>query len=368
MKPPSKPSPNPKRTSSQSYLSSSTRPKRGGKKSNLKMVLWTVFTLMVLLPSCLVAGVYYYLNYVPLPLKAELVDVQIESGASPKRIANQLQAAGVEVSSSFIYEFFKWSGKHNQLKAGSYEINKGITATGLLNKLVKGEQAMRTVVLLEGWTFKQMQAALDKAPDLKHESSGMDQIILMRYLGEGESDRSAEGRFFPDTYHYPKNSSDLLIWKQALKAMDKQLALAWAERRPDLTLKSPYEALILASIIEKETGLASDRAQIAGVFHNRLRIGMRLQTDPSVIYGVENFDGNLRKIDLLTDTPYNTYTRSGLPPTPISMPGRAALRAATYPMPTDALYFVAKGDGSSHFSASLEEHNRAVNEYIRKKN
>lgn len=314
MKLPSKPSSNPPKTSLRIYLGSSTQSKRGTKKSKLKIVLWTFFFLMLFLPFCLAVGLYYYLNYVPLPLKADLVDVQIESGASPKRIANQLQASGVDVSSSLIYEFFKWSGKHNQLKAGSYEINRGITATLLLTKLVKGEQAMRTVVLLEGWTFKQIQAALDKAPDLKHESSGMDQIILMRHLGQGESERSAEGRFFPDTYHYPKNSSDLLIWKQAFKAMNKQLALAWAERRPDLTLKSPYEALILASIIEKETGLASDRAQIAGVFHNRLRIGMRLQTDPSVIYGIENFDGNLRKIDLLTDTPYNTYTRSGLPP------------------------------------------------------
>lgn len=349
-------------------LTSSSKSKRAKKKSKLKKWLWTFLVLLILLPALLASAVYYYVYYQALPLKTAMVDVQIEPGSSPKKIANQLNQAGVELPAALIYEFFKWSGKNSSLKAGSYEIQQGTTAIGLLNKLVNGEQAMRTVVLLEGWTFKQMQAALDKAPDLKHESAGMDSIILMRYLGEGESDRSAEGRFFPDTYHYPKNSSDLLIWKQALKQMDKELANAWAKRRPDTPLKSPYEALILASIVEKETGLASDRPQIAGVFHNRLRIGMRLQTDPSVIYGVANFDGNLRKVDLQTDTPYNTYTRAGLPPTPIAMPGKAALLAATYPMPTEALFFVAKGDGSSHFSATLEEHNRAVNEYIRKNN
>lgn len=349
-------------------LTSSSKSKRAKKKSKLKIWFWTFLVLLILLPALLVSAAYYYIQYQALPLKSAMVDVQIQPGASPKKIANQLNQAGVDVPAVLIYEFFKWSGKNSRLKAGSYEIKQGTTAIGLLNKLVNGEQAMRTVVLLEGWTFKQMQAAIDKAPDLKHDSAGMDPIILMRYLGEGESDRSAEGRFFPDTYHYPKNSSDLLIWKQALKQMDKELANAWAKRRPNTPLKNPYEALILASIVEKETGLASDRPHIAGVFHNRLRIGMRLQTDPSVIYGVANFDGNLRKVDLQTDTPYNTYTRAGLPPTPISMPGRAALLAATYPMPTEALFFVAKGDGSSYFSATLEEHNRAVNEYIRKNN
>lgn len=322
--------------------------------------------LSILLPMLLGSAAYYYVYYQALPLKTAMVDVQIEPGASPKKIANQLNQAGVEVPATLIYEFFKWSGKNSSLKAGSYEIKQGITAIGLLNKLVNGEQAMRTVVLLEGWTFKQFSEALAKAPDLQHETAGMAGPILMMRLGQGEAD--PEGRFFPDTYHYPKNSSDLNIWKQALKQMDKEVANAWAKRRPDTPLKTPYDALILASIVEKETGLASDRPQIAGVFHNRLRIGMRLQTDPSVIYGVANFDGNLRKIHLQTDTPYNTYTRAGLPPTPIAMPGRAALLAATYPMPTEALFFVAKGDGSSHFSATLEEHNRAVNEYIRKNN
>ena len=176
-----------------------------------------------------------------------------------------------------------------------------------------------------------------------------------------------EGRFSPDTYTYAKGSSDLALLQRAARAMDKRLAEAWAQRRPDLPLRTPEQALILASIVEKETGKPTDRAQIGGVFINRLRVGMLLQTDPTVIYGLgERFDGNLRKRDLLADTPYNTYTRAGLPPTPIAMPGKAALLAAVQPAKTSALYFVAKGDGSSHFSASLDEHNRAVNKYIRK--
>jgi UPF0755 protein len=175
-----------------------------------------------------------------------------------------------------------------------------------------------------------------------------------------------EGRFFPDTYSYAKGSSDLAVLKRAARAMDKRLEAAWALRQPDTPLKSPDQALILASIVEKETGKPGDRPTIGGVFTNRLRIGMLLQTDPTVIYGMGSaFDGNLRKRDLLTDTPYNTYTRGGLPPTPIAMPGRAALLAAVQPAKTDALYFVARGDGSSQFSATLEEHNRAVNKYIR---
>ena len=175
-----------------------------------------------------------------------------------------------------------------------------------------------------------------------------------------------EGRFFPDTYTYAKGSSDMAVLKRAAKAMDKRLDAAWALRNPDTPLKSPEQALTLASIVEKETGKPSDRGQIAGVFSNRLRVGMLLQTDPTVIYGMgDRFDGNIRKRDLQTDTPYNTYTRPGLPPTPIAMPGKAALLAAVQPAPTKALYFVARGDGTSQFSATLDEHNRAVNKYIR---
>jgi UPF0755 protein len=219
---------------------------------------------------------------------------------------------------------------------------------------------------VEGWTFLQVRAALQKAEQLAPDTLGLSPEIIMQKLEKPGV--HPEGRFFPDTYTYAKGSSDLAVLKRAARAMDKRLDAAWALRSPDTPLRTPSEALILASIVEKETGKPADRPQIGGVFTNRLRIGMLLQTDPTVIYGMgPQFDGNLRKRDLLEDTPYNTYTRAGLPPTPIAMPGKAALLAAVQPAPTKALYFVARNDGSgsSQFSASLDEHNRAVNKYIR---
>jgi len=230
--------------------------------------------------------------------------------------------------------------------------------------LVRGEEALRTLTLVEGWTFRQVRQALAKEDQIKQDTAQLTAEQIMAQLGLPGV--HPEGRFFPDTYSYAKGSSDLALLRRALHAMDRRLEAAWAARASDVPLKSPDEALILASIVEKETGRASDRAQIAGVFANRLRVGMLLQTDPTVIYGLgEKFDGNLRRRDLQTDTPWNTYTRPGLPPTPIAMPGKAALLAAVQPASTRALYFVAKGDGSSHFSTSLDEHNRAVNRYQR---
>jgi UPF0755 protein len=236
----------------------------------------------------------------------------------------------------------------------------------LLNKLVQGDQALRSVTLVEGWTFKQVRVALAKAEHLKPESAPLENSELMQRLGrEGVH---PEGRFYPDTYTYSKGSSDMAVLKRAIRAMDTKLALAWSQRNPSVPLQSPDQVLTLASIVEKETGRASDQPQISAVFNNRLLLGMRLQTDPTVIYGMgEAFDGNLRKNDLLSDTPYNTYTRAGLPPTPIAMPGRQALWAATHPAATKALYFVARGDGTSAFSETLDEHNRAVNKYQRGK-
>jgi UPF0755 protein len=230
--------------------------------------------------------------------------------------------------------------------------------------LVRGEEALKTVILPEGLNFAQVRAVLAKAEMLRPDSRELTPEQIMDQLGMPGV--HPEGRFFPDSYSYGKGSSDLQVLRRAARAMDKRLAQAWAQREPGLPIESPQQALILASIVEKETGKASDRPLIAGVFVNRLRIGMRLQTDPTVIYGLgERFDGDLRKRDLLADTPYNTYTRGGLPPTPIAMPGKAALLAAVQPARTPALYFVARGDGSSQFSATLEEHNRAVNRYIR---
>jgi UPF0755 protein len=230
--------------------------------------------------------------------------------------------------------------------------------------LVRGEESLRTVTMVEGWNWRQVRQALANAEHLKPDSRTLSDEVLMAQLGRPGV--APEGRFYPDTYSYAKGSSDLAVLKRAMKAMDKQLQDAWQARLPSVSLKSAEDALILASIVEKETGREQDRAEISGVFNNRLRIGMRLQTDPTVIYGLgKAFDGNLRRIHLQTDNPWNTYTRAGLPPTPIAMPGKASLLAAVQPAKTEAFYFVAKGDGGSYFSATLDEHNRAVNRYQR---
>ena len=306
----------------------------------------------------------WWLNQ-PMALDSPLVDLDIEPGTRPREVADAVRAAGVDVSPSLLFAWFRLSGQARRIKAGSYELETGITPWQLLSKLARGDAAIRAVSLIEGWTFRQFRAALAKEADLRPESASLTDQELMARLGR--PGLHPEGRFFPDTYTYNKGASDLTVLKRALKAMDKRLAASWEQRTPQAMIKSPDEALILASIIEKETGRASDRALISAVFNNRLRIGMPLQTDPTVIYGIgPSFDGNLRRKDLRTDTPWNTYTRPGLPPTPIAMPGKAALLAAVQPAQTQALYFVARGDGSSHFSQSLDEHNRAVNQYQRR--
>jgi len=229
----------------------------------------------------------------------------------------------------------------------------------VIDRLRRGETLKERLTIVEGWTFREMRAALAAHPLLKRDSEKLSDAQLLAAVGSTEP--HPEGLFAPDTYVFDAGTSDLDILRQAHRAQQARLARAWEERAADLPLKLPYEALILASIIEKETGQSADRARIAGVFINRLRIGMLLQTDPTVIYGLgEKFDGNLRKRDLTTDTPYNTYTRGGLPPTPIALPGQASIEAALKPEKTRSLYFVARGDGTSQFSDSLDEHNRAV--------
>lgn len=300
----------------------------------------------------------------PLDLPSATVDVSIEPGMSAREVANTVASAGVSVNPLLLHVWFRLSGQSRQIRAGSYELDRAATPINLLHKLVQGEEALRSVTLVEGWTFRQVREALRKAEQLKPDSVALSASDIMAQLGQPNV--AAEGRFFPDTYTYSKGSSDLAVLKRAMHAMDKRLAAAWAQRDPRSPLLNPEQALILASIVEKETGTPKDRPTIAAVFSNRLAIGMRLQTDPTVIYGLgEAFDGNLRKKDLLADTPWNTYTRAGLPPTPIAMPGKASLLAAVQPAPSKALYFVAKGDGNSHFSTSLDEHNRAVNKYQR---
>ena len=321
------------------------------------------FALFVVLTLLLAGACAWWLNS-SLKLKAASVDLHIESGTSARSVAQAIADAGVQANPILLYWWFRLSGESRQIKAGNYEIERGITPRRLLGKLVNGEEALRTLILVEGWNFTQVRAALAKADQLKSDTQGRSNDWIMAALEKPGI--YAEVQFFPDTYSYSTGSSDLAVLKRAMLAMDKHLEAAWAKRDSNTPLKTREQALILASIVEKETGRASDREMVAGVFSNRLRIGMMLQTDPTVIYGLgESFDGNLRKRDLQTDNPWNTYTRTGLPPTPIAMPGLSSLLAAVNPSPTKALYFVAKGDGTSHFSPSLEEHNQAVNKYQR---
>jgi len=324
---------------------------------------FTLVYWLLALALLLGGGTLWWVNQ-SLRLSGETVDLSIEPGTPVRAVAQLVSEAGVDVDPTLLYWWFRLSGQARLIRAGSYEIEADASPRSLLQKLVRGEEALRAVTLVEGWNFSQVRAALAKAEQLKPEAKGLPDYMIMKVLGR--PGLHPEGRFFPDTYTYAKGSSDLAVLKRAMRAMDRNLAAVWLQRSPDAPLKTPEQALILASIVEKETGRPGDRPMIAGVFANRLRIGMMLQTDPTVIYGMgDAFDGNLRKRDLQADTPWNTYTRPDLPPTPIAMPGKSALLAAVRPAASKALYFVARGDGSSEFSASLEEHNRAVNKYQR---
>ena len=327
-----------------------------------RLCLGLLALLLAAAAAC--AGVVWLWLERPMPLAGASAELSIEAGATPRDVAQAWVDAGVQVNPRWLYEWFRWSGQARRIRAGSYEIDAGTSPRGLLAKMVQGDETLERVRFIEGWTLRQLRAALAKAPYLKPGSAPMSDGQIMAALGSPEL--PAEGRFFPDTYVYSRGVSDLTVLRRAHKAMQQRLQETWAERAPDSPLKSPAELLTLASIIEKETGLAADRGLVAGVFVNRLRLGMLLQTDPTVIYGLgEKFDGNLRKRDLLADTPFNTYTRAGLPPTPIALPGMASLRAAVRPQATKALYFVARGDGGSVFSDNLADHNRAVNKYQR---
>ena len=320
--------------------------------------------LAIALPAAVGVAIALWWLSTPLELSRERVEASIEPGTPPRDVAKAWVDAGVRTSPRLLYEWFRWSGKARRMRAGTYEIERGITPRQLLDKMVQGAEAMATVRLLEGWTFRQIRGELARTESLRQTTAAMTEAQLMAALGA--PDVMPEGRFFPDTYAYSRGASDLAVLQRAYQAMRRELEAAWTRRAPDTPLKSPEEALILASIVEKESGRPDDRARIAGVFSNRLRRGMPLQTDPTVIYGLgAAFDGNLRKRDLQADGPYNTYTRAGLPPTPIAMPGRDALLAAVRPEPTTALYFVARGDGSSQFSDTLADHNRAVDKYQR---
>lgn len=290
------------------------------------------------------------------------IEFRIEPRSSLRVAARQIESGGLNLGRWRFELLARLLGRAQDVKAGSYAIDAPITPLGLLDKLTRGDVTQGEVVLIEGWTIFQVRAALASAPSLRHDSDRLDMDGLLKAVGANET--HPEGLFFPDTYLYPKGSSDLEVLRRSYRAMQRHLAREWANRAPNLPFDRPYAALTLASIVEKETGRAAEREMIAGTLVNRLRIGMRLQVDPTIIYGMgDRFDGNLRRRDLEADGPYNTYTRGGLPPSPIAMPGLAALRATLHPATTDALYYVARGDGSSQFSRTLEEHNRAVARY-----
>lgn len=318
--------------------------------------------LLAVFVSVALGGACAWVLLSPIGLKNPQIDFHIAPGSSLRSAAGQISEAGAEISPWLFVALGKALRAEASIKAGSYEIARGITPLQLMRKLTRGDVTQTEIVFIEGWTFRQMRERLDAHPDIAHDSRGLSDAEILRRIGAPET--RAEGLFFPDTYLFSKRSSDLDLLARAYRAMQNHLAREWAARAPGLPYRDPYQALTMASIVEKETGRDQDRPLVAAVFVNRLRQGMLLQTDPTVIYGVgEKFDGNLRKIDLLTDTPYNTYTRGGLPPTPIAMPGLASLQSALHPAASEAVYFVARGDGSSHFSRTLDEHNQAVQRY-----
>ena len=299
-----------------------------------------------------------------LPVPGAPIEFSINPGSGVAASAQQMAAAGVPVNPTLFVLLARLTGDAGRIKAGSYELKPNTTPRRLLSQLVRGEFAQEAVTIIEGWSFKQMRQAISSHTRLKHDTVKLTDAELMAKISTEY--KNPEGLFFPDTYLFAKGSSEIEIYRRAHQAMLDHLNEAWEKRNKALPYKTPYEALIMASIVEKETGQKSERTMIAGVFVNRLRTGMLLQTDPTVIYGMgDAFVGKIAKKDLLTDTPYNTYTRGGLPPTPISLPGLQSLQAALAPAETPALYFVSRGDGTSQFSSNLPDHNRAVNRYQR---
>jgi len=318
--------------------------------------------VLLLAVAAVAAALLWYQVQRPLDVRGERVAIFVPAGASARAVGERLREQGVDVNVDLFVAAARYGEVTQHLRAGRYEIRRGMRLADVIDRLRRGDTLKEKLTIIEGWTYREMRAAVAAHPLLRRDSDTLDDGQLLAAIGATES--HPEGLFAPDTYLFDAGSSDLDVLRRAYRAQQARLARAWDQRSAGLPLKSPYEALILASIIEKETGQAVERARIGGVFVNRLRIGMPLQTDPAVSYGLgEKFDGNLRKRDLTTDSPYNTYMRGGLPPTPISLPGLASIEAALKPEPTRALYFVARGDGTSHFSESLPEHNRAVGRY-----
>ena len=324
-------------------------------------LLKTLFTLVVV---ALLAAGGYVVWYVATPVAVNKLPAEFEiaPGTRFRGAAQRIEESGVAIGRLQFGLLARALGRAQDVKAGSYELTAAPTPLELLDKLTRGDVAQAEVRFIEGWTIRQLRSVLDGNTFLRHDTPDLSDAQLLQKLGAAEA--HLEGLFFPDTYLFAKGASDLNVLRRAYQAMQRHLAQEWAAREPSVPYKTPYEALIMASIVEKETGRAAERETIAGALVNRLRIGMLLQVDPTVIYGLgKSFDGNLKKIHLQTDGPYNSYMRAGLPPTPIAAAGLASLRAAMRPAKTNALYYVARGDGTSEFSRTLEEHNRAVRKY-----
>lgn len=298
----------------------------------------------------------------PINVQGEPYYYQIKQGETLKQFSQNLYLAGVIERPKFLTWHGRLTRVANKIQVGEYAFKPGMTPRDILHDISNGKTVQYSFTLIEGWNFRELMQELAKSEHLQHTLQGLNNEQIMEKLGY--PDQHPEGRFLPDTYHFPRNTTDLDFLKRAYAATEQYLQEQWENRQPDLPYEKPYDALIMASIVEKETGLASERPAIAGVFVRRLNKRMRLQTDPTVIYGLgEKFDGNLRRRDLVRDTPYNTYRRNGLPPTPIAMPGKDAIWAALHPEDGDALYFVARGDGSHEFTSNLKDHNRAVVKY-----
>lgn len=329
----------------------------------MKTLIKRLLLLAILAVLTGAAGLAWYARQ-PLHIEPLPRTLNVTPGTNLRSLSAMLEREGVIGNAPVFWLLGRVLGKGSTLKLGVYTLDKPLTPLALYAKLERGEVSQAIIQFIEGKNWREVRAALAEQPLLKNDSAAMGDAELMRAIGAAES--HPEGLLFPDTYFYAPHSSDLDVLRRAYRLQRDKLQAAWDKRAPGLPYRTPYEALIMASIVEKETGAAFERPQIAGVFLNRLRLGMRLQTDPTVIYGLgERFDGNLRKADLQRDTPYNTYTRAGLPPTPIAMPSEAAIQAALNPAKTSALYFVARGNGTHVFSSTLEAHNRAVNRYQR---
>ncbi|TCT20818.1 endolytic transglycosylase MltG [Thiobaca trueperi] len=328
---------------------------------------WRILFLALLLIASIGVGAgfdYHRFVTTPVAISGDRTTLDIARGTSLHALARQMTEQGILKHPYYFMALTRLQGDQARIQAGEFELTAGMTPPQVLARIVSGQVIQYPITLVEGWTFRQALAAIDAHPRFGGESlTALSDDELMTQLGRpGEH---PEGCFFPDTYRFPRTAKRLDILRRALERMDRVLAEEWEKRRPDVPLATPYEALILASIIEKETGVPAERPQIGGVFARRLQQGMRLQTDPTVIYGLGvRYDGNIRRADLREPTPYNTYVIQGLPPTPIALPGRESIRAALQPADDDSLYFVAKGDGSHVFSATLDEHNRAVRRYI----